>query len=375
MNSLFLYGTLRHRPLLELVLGHDLEGLTLQQARLPGYGVHWAEGEYFPLILARKDAVAQGMLLSGLSDEDRARLDFYERGFGYGLSSVTVETEDGPRAAQVYLPPEGGVAPGAPWDLDDWAAEWGELTLLAAEEVMRAYGRRPAEAVARRLPSIQARAHSRLNARRGGPATLRRETLPGDVEILERREPYANFFAVEDYTIRYRQFDGSMGPPIHRTAFVSCDAATVLPYDPARDRLLLIEQFRAGPFARGDAQCWSLEAIAGRIDPGETPEETLRREALEEAGLEVGELHFCYGYYPSPGAKTEFIHTYVALTDLPDSAAGLGGLMHEGEDIRVHLVSYDRAQALLESGEIGNAPLVTSLQWLAMNRERLRGGA
>ncbi|MGC9370809.1 MAG: NUDIX domain-containing protein [Paracoccaceae bacterium] len=375
MTSLFLYGTLRHAPLLELVLGHDLEGLALEPARWPGHAVHWAEGESFPLIVDSDGAAAEGLLLSGLGPEDLARLDFYEGGFGYAPGPVTVETEAGPRAAQVYLPPDSGLAPGAAWDLDDWAARWGALTLLAAEEVMRAYGQRPAEAVARRFPSIRARAQSRLNARRGGPATLRRDTRPGDVEIVARREPYANFFSVEDYTVRYRQFDGSMGPEIHRTAFVSCDAATALPYDPARDRLMLIEQFRAGPFARGDAQCWSLEAIAGRIDPGETPEETLRREAVEEAGLELGELLYCHGYYPSPGAKTEFVYSYVALTDLPDNASGLGGLMHEGEDIRVHLVSYEDAQALVDSGEIGNAPLILSLQWLALNRERLRAGA
>jgi ADP-ribose pyrophosphatase len=375
MASLFLYGTLRHQPLLALVLGRDPEGLALTRARLPGYAVHWAEGECYPLIVEREGAVAEGLLVAGLSVEDQARLDFYEVGFGYRLSPVTVEAEGGARAAQVYLPPESGALPGAPWDLDDWAAQWGELTLLAAEEVMRAYGHRPAEAVARRFPSIRARANSRLNARRGGPATLRRDTRAGDVEIVGFSEPYAEFFAVEEYTLRYRQFDGSMGPPIHRTALVSCDAATVLPYDPVRDRVLLIEQFRAGPFARGDAQCWSLEAIAGRIDPGETPEETLRREAREEAGLEIGEMLFCHGYYPSPGAKTEFIYSYVAPMDLPDSASGLGGLLHEGEDIRVHLVPYDHAQALLQSGEIGNAPLVLSLQWLALNRDRLRSGA
>jgi len=375
MTSLFLYGTLRHRPLLERVLGHDAGGLSLQPARLPGYAVHWAEGESFPMIVARAGAVAEGLLLGGLGDEDLARLDFFEGGFGYALTPVTVETGAGAQAAQVYLPPDSGLTPGAAWDLGDWAARWGALSLLTAEEVMRAYGRRPAEAVARRFPSIRARAQSRLNARQGAPATLRRATRPEDVEIVERREPYANFFAVEDYVVRYRQFDGSMGPEIHRSAFVSCDAATALPYDRARDRLMLIEQFRAGPFARGDAQCWSLEAIAGRIDPGETPEETLRREAVEEAGLDLGELLYCHGYYPSPGAKTEFVYSYVALTDLPDSASGLGGLMHEGEDIRVHLVSFDRAQALVDSGEIGNAPLILSLQWLALNRERLRAGA
>jgi len=126
---------------------------------------------------------------------------------------------------------------------------------------------------------------------------------------------------------------------------------------------------------RAEGQAGRVLAVIGKAGSGKTMLLAKLYEALEEAGLEVGDLHLCHGYYPSPGAKTEFIYSYVAVTDLPDSASGLGGLMHEGEDIRVHLVSFDRAMALAESGEIGNAPLILSLQWLALNRERLRAGA
>ena len=128
-----------------------------------------------------------------------------------------------------------------------------------------------------------------------------------------------------------------------------------------------MEQFRAGPLARGDAQPWSLEAIAGRIDAGETPEEAARREALEEAGLTLGPLRQIAAYYPSPGAVNEYLYSFVAQCDLPDGIAGIHGLASESEDIRGHLISLDHLMALVRSGEVNTAPLILTALWLAQN--------
>lgn len=375
MNSRFFYGTLRHRPLLNVVLGSASDTLDIRPAHFDGYATYWVDGKNYPMIQPEVEGRAAGLWVSDLTAEDIARLDFYEGGHEYTPQVVTVQTDQGGRQAVAYLPPVPGPKRGLPWDLGDWAERWGALNVMAARDVMSNYGHTSPEDIARRYPSILARAASRRRAEQGGPATLRRATGPGDVEIIETRQPYANFFSVEEYRLRHRRFDGAMSAPLDRAAFVSVDAATVLPYDPQRDSVLLIEQFRVGPMARGDAQCWSLEAIAGRIDAGETPEETLRREAMEEAGLEIGTLFHVHSYYPTPGAKSEFIYSYVALADLPDNANGLGGLMHEGEDIRAHVVTLDRVQALMANGEIENAPLVISVLWLLQNRERLRAGA
>jgi len=157
-----------------------------------------------------------------------------------------------------------------------------------------------------------------------------------------------------------------------RAAFVSGDAVTVLPYDPKRDRVLVIEQFRVGPFARGDGQPWLLEAITGRIDPGETPEEAGRREAMEEAGLVLQALLPVAQYYSSPGAKSEFLHSFVALCDLPDDAAGVFGVRGEAEDIRGHLIGLDALMALVASGEVNVGPLVLTALWLQHESPRLR---
>jgi len=190
--------------------------------------------------------------------------------------------------------------------------------------------------------------------------------------VADWRQPYASFFSVEETDLTFRRFDGSLSPTVTRAAFVSGDAVTVLPYDPVRDRVLLVEQFRAGPFGRGDPQPWQLEVVAGRIDPGETPQEAARREAVEEAGLDLAELLPISACYASPGAKTEFLYCYLGLCDLPDGAAGLFGLAEEAEDIRGHLVAFDALMALVASGEIATAPVVLSIFWLALNRDRLR---
>ncbi|MGC9419190.1 MAG: NUDIX domain-containing protein [Rhodovulum sp.] len=372
MDRLFIYGTLCHVPLLSRVLGKAESTLNLTTARLRDHAVHWVDGESFPMIRATPGAVAEGLCLDCIDTEARARLDYYEGGYGFGLSEVTVDTPEGLRAACMYMPDGVSLRPGAIWCLADWQARWGEITTLAAEEVMLGFPGRDPAVNAKRYRMTLARAAARIRAGAPAPTTLRRVTRASDIEEFARSQPYANFFAVEEYDFRHRRFDGEWSPSVNRAAFFTSDAATVLPYDPARDAVLLIEQFRVGPYGRGDSECWSLEAIAGLVDPGETPETTVQREAMEEAGITVGRLHPVYGYYPSPGAKTEFIYSYVGEADLHDGVGGLGGLAAEGEDIRAHVVTFDRAMDLVETGEIGNAPLILSLLWLARNRERLR---
>ena len=105
-----------------------------------------------------------------------------------------------------------------------------------------------------------------------GPKSLRRAAQGDDVRIVSQAVPYKDFFAVQETHLTHQRFDGTQSAVIKRAAFVSGDAVTVLPVDPIRKRVLLVEQFRMGPFARGDRQPWSLEAIAGRMDAGESPE-------------------------------------------------------------------------------------------------------
>ena len=183
---------------------------------------------------------------------------------------------------------------------------------------------------------------------------------------------YSNFFALDEVDVCARRFSGTMSKPMERAVFMASDAVTVLPYDPMRDHVMLIEQFRPGCYMRGDACPWSLEAIAGRQDPGESYEETARREALEEAGLTLGTLYRATSYYSSPGTSTEYLTSYIGIADLPEHLSGIGGLESEAEDIRSMVISFDRLMQAVERGEVENGPLLISSLWLAARRDRLR---
>ena len=241
-----------------------------------------------------------------------------------------------------------------------------------AEDIMALYGLTPAEAVRARLGPMAVRASSRARVE-SAPTEVRHRAGPGDVMVAGKRLAYASFFAVEDHDVAWRRFDGGMSATVGRAAFISGDAVTVLPYDPRRDLVLVVEQFRTGPLARGDAQCWQIEAVAGRVDPGEMPEEAARREAVEEAGLVLRDLIEVARYYPSPGAVSEYLYSYVALCELDPEQAGVFGVADEAEDIRTHVLGFDRFMELVASGEIENAPLILTALWLQRERGRLRG--
>ena len=370
---LFLFGTLCHDGLRAAVLGPGAGAAV--PATLPGHAVCRVQGAEYPM-LAPGDR-ADGLLVK-LDAEARARADFFELGFGYRLREVTVETASGtgsrPVAALAYFPETGANTPDGPWRLDDWARDWAGIWTLAATEAVGYFGAISPDELARRWPTITMRAASRVRACVPAPTTLRaRLGAGGDVKPVRTRQPYCNYFMLEEQDLSHRRFDGGMSPLVTRAGFVGGDAATVLPYDPATDSVLVVEQFRMGPYLRGDPRPWTLEPIAGRIDAGETPEACARREAREEAGLEIGALHRIAGTYPSPGAVTEFIYAFAGIADLAGRDGAVGGVATENEDIRVHVILFERLMQLVASGEAGTGPLVISAYWLALNRARLRG--
>ncbi|MCK8484919.1 NUDIX domain-containing protein [Aliiroseovarius sp. S2029] len=370
---MFFYGTLCHLPLLDLVLAG--ERYRTRPATLSGHRISWVKDQPFPTIQEDADATAHGLLVEGLSDTARARLDFYEGGFDYALKEVAVKP-DGTTdtvTAEVYFPAPGLWTSGAPWSLDDWVAQWGEMTLEAADEVMSYFGKVSAQVVAQRFPMIRTRAASRVRARAStAPTTLRADFGAGDIDVHASARPYAGFFTMEEQDLAFRRYSGEMSEVVNRAAFVGGDAVIVLPYDPARDRVMLVEQFRMGPHMRGDPHPWTLEPIAGRVDAGETPEDTAHREAREETGLTLDRLIDLPHHYPSPGSNTEYFYTFVALCDLPDDVAGVGGAEAEAEDIRSHVIPFDHLMALVASGEAACGPLVLCALWLSLNREAVR---
>ena len=359
MTTVFLYGALTHAPLRAVVLGRSESEAPVT---LPGWRVVAGDGALWADLVEMPGAQAQGVAVD-LDAQGFERLEFFLSGFGYDVAPV---------AGFAGLAPQRPAGPAETWDSGLWLSTLAATATHTARDMMGLQGHVLAPVMARRFQMMLVRGAGRVRAAHGVPSTLRHHAAPGDVVLAGWRQPYAAFFAAEESDLCWRRFDGTMTPATRLAGLISGDAVTVLPYDQVRDRVLLVEQFRAGPYHRGDPQPWQLEPIAGRIDPGETPQAAARREAVEEAGLHVGQLIEVARYYPTPGICNEFLYSYLALTDLPDGSAGVFGLAEEVEDIRGHLVSFDDLMALVASGEAGNAPLILTALWLQRERAALR---
>ncbi len=184
-------------------------------------------------------------------------------------------------------------------------------------------------------------------------------------KIVARKRCYNGFFHLDLVTLRHELFRGGWSGLIKRELFERGNAVAVLVHDPARDLLLLLEQFRIGAIHDSHGP-WLLEIVAGIVEPGEKLEDVARREATEEAGCELGTLQHIMDFYPSPGGSTESISLFYAPLDLASMAAGVHGLADEDEDIKVSIVPRVQAMEWLQQGRIKAAPAVIALQWLAL---------
>ncbi|MCG6231046.1 ADP-ribose diphosphatase [Vibrio furnissii] len=195
------------------------------------------------------------------------------------------------------------------------------------------------------------------------------EFTPNDVEIVSTETLFQGFFRMVKYRFKHRLFQGGWSQTIEREMFERGHAAAVLPYDPIRDQVVMIEQIRVG--ALEHEHPWQLEIVAGIIDRDETAEQVVRREAEEEAGISVKRTEKITAYYPSSGGCSEKLDVYVGEVDA-SLAHGVHGLDDEGEDIQVHVMSRQDAYQCVKDGRIENGASIIALQWLELNHENLR---
>ncbi len=198
---------------------------------------------------------------------------------------------------------------------------------------------------------------------------IKPQFTPEDIEIISKEPLFQGFFRMLKYRFRHKLFNGGWSEVYDREMFERGHAAALLPYDPARDTVVLTEQIRVG--ALEDASPWQLEIVAGIMDKDEAPEELARREAVEEAGLEVGLIESITSYYPSAGGCNEKLDVFVGQVDSSE-VGGVHGLACENEDIRVQVVSREGAYQLVKSGKIENGASIIALQWLELNHTELK---
>lgn len=192
----------------------------------------------------------------------------------------------------------------------------------------------------------------------------------GAVEIVEDTPVYQGHARVSRCRLRHLRHGGGWTDVMTREVVERGHAVAVLPYDPVRDEVVLLEQFRIGAWRAG-VEPWQIEIVAGLIDEGETPEEVARREADEEAGCAITTLHHVCDFLSSPGLLSETLAIFCGRVDT-EGAGGIFGLDHEHEDIRAFVVAADEAVAMLDRGEILNSPTIIALQWFARHKDALR---
>lgn len=192
-----------------------------------------------------------------------------------------------------------------------------------------------------------------------------------DVEILSSEKVYNGFFSMVKYRLRHKLFNGGWSEPLERELFERGHAAALLPYDPIEDKVVILEQFRIGAMV-AEFTPWQLEIVAGIIEVGELAHDVACREAVEEAGLTVTDLEKVTRYLSSSGGCSEALDVFVGRVD-STQAQGIHGLIDEGEDIRVHVITRQEAYQWVESGKIENAASIIALQWLQLNYLRLQG--
>jgi ADP-ribose pyrophosphatase len=198
-------------------------------------------------------------------------------------------------------------------------------------------------------------------------------SLPAHPDIrLESSEiGFSRFLRVDVVRFRHRLFSGGWSGERTYDVVRRGDAVAIVLYDPERDQLVLVEQFRLPPLYSGCSP-WQIEVVAGLVEPDEPDEAVARRECREETAVEpIGALIPIQRYLPSPGTSDEGVTLFCGRVDA-GQASGIHGNPTEDEDIRVVVKDWAEIAAMLDTGKIDTGHTLVCLYWLLRQRDRVR---
>ena len=370
--DIFVFGTLRSDTLREIVLGRDMSSDDICEATIKDFQVYWAKEGPFPVMIPEPNSEAHGLVLKNLSEPDVERLNYYELGFDYVLATTSVETDAGQIGVSAYFCNRSDMATTKLWSFDDWLSDHSEIQYLAAREFLDFFGTKFGDTAQVMYNSILKRAEVFVSESSTPSSALEiGPDLNTNIQIEDLKREYLGFFALNQVDLKYPFFDNSTSGVKSRTILMGSEASLILPYDPILDKVLLVEQFRIGPFCRGDKAPWVYEPVAGMIEFGEKPEDAAKREVFEEAGIQVTKLVKINSGYPNPGEATTYFYNYIGIVDLSDYSPGIYGVRDEGEDIRTHVIDFKEVLNWSISNKLRVLPLNTMVLWLALNKLKL----
>ena len=195
--------------------------------------------------------------------------------------------------------------------------------------------------------------------------------MPKTVKIINEKRVYDGFFKIDEAHLQHELFNGAMSPELTRLNFNRGDSAAVVLHDPLSDTLIMTEQFRYPTYTKDHP--WILEIPAGTVEEKENadPTITLRRELMEEVGYSVNSFRKIASFFVSPGGTSERIHLFYAAITPKNKIATGGGLLSEGEDVKMVMMGVKEALYKITTGEIMDAKTIIGLQWLQINRDTL----
>ena len=184
-------------------------------------------------------------------------------------------------------------------------------------------------------------------------------------KIINKESLHSGFFNLYKYAFIHEKYDGNWSNIVEREIFSGAHVSTLLPYDPIRKEIVLIQQFRAGVLSR-DNHSHLHEIVAGIIEENENPEDTAKRECLEETGCEVKTIIPIQNYFPAPGSSESYYHLYLGEVNSFDGER-IMGLESENENILVKSFKIDQVRKMLKNKEIINGLTLIALQWFFLD--------
>ena len=185
--------------------------------------------------------------------------------------------------------------------------------------------------------------------------------MNSNYKINNKKKLHDGFFKLHEFNFNHKKHNGKWNNNVSREVFGGAHVSTLLPYDPIKKKILLIEQFRTGVLERGNNPIIT-EIVAGIIDDGETPQDAAIRECKEETGCDVKKIIDVFSYYPAPGSSESYYHFFLGEIDAFEGERILGQ-EEENEDILVKSYDIDEVKKLLDQNKIINAATLIALQW------------
>jgi ADP-ribose pyrophosphatase len=185
--------------------------------------------------------------------------------------------------------------------------------------------------------------------------------MNSDYIINKKKLLYDGFFKLNEIYFTHKKHNGKWSDEVRREVFGGAHVSTVLPYDPIKKRILLVNQFRAGVI-KNKYNPIQTEIVAGIIDDGETPDEAARRECFEETGCKIKKLIKVNSYFPAPGSSESYYHFFLGEIDSYEDNR-IMGQENEQEDILVQSYTIDQVKNLLRQNLITNGITIIALQW------------